>query len=88
MYYFLFIIVGIISPSYLETKYAKSLGINVKVRLIGMTIASLTAVIVSFYGVISFVGLAVPHIVRQIIGNDEQYLIPHQLLVEAFSFTF
>jgi iron complex transport system permease protein len=59
-------------------EYAKSLGINVKrVRLMGMTLASLTtAVIVSFYGVISFVGLAVPHIVRQIIGNDEQYLIP------------
>ncbi|MBN2272988.1 MAG: iron ABC transporter permease [Bacteroidales bacterium] len=59
-------------------EYAKSLGVNVsKVRLAGMVVASLvTAVVVSFYGVIAFVGLAVPHIVRRIIGGDEQFLIP------------
>jgi iron complex transport system permease protein len=59
-------------------EYAKSLGINVtQVRLSGMIVASLvTAVVVSFYGIIAFVGLAVPHIVRRIIGGDEQFLIP------------
>jgi iron complex transport system permease protein len=58
--------------------YAKSLGVNVtRVRLSGMVLASLTtAVVVSFYGIIAFVGLVVPHIVRRIIGNDEQFLIP------------
>ncbi len=58
--------------------YARSLGVNVsRVRLTGMVAASLaTAVVVSFYGIIAFVGLVVPHIVRRIIGNDEQFLIP------------
>jgi iron complex transport system permease protein len=63
-------------------EYAKSLGINVKrVRLLGMVVASLaTAVVVSFYGVIAFVGLVVPHIIRRIIGGDEQFLIPASAL--------
>ena len=63
-------------------EYAKSLGVNVnKVRLAGMVVASLaTAVAVSFYGVIAFAGLVVPHIVRRIIGGDEQFLIPASAL--------
>ncbi len=66
-------------------EYAKSMGVNVpKVRLTGMVLASLvTAVTVSFYGVIAFVGLAVPHIVRRIIGGDEQFLIPASSLCGA-----
>lgn len=57
---------------------AHSLGINVRrFRLISMVLASLaTAAIVSVYGMIAFVGLVVPHIVRQIIGGNETYLIP------------
>ncbi|HOF19668.1 MAG TPA: iron ABC transporter permease [Bacteroidales bacterium] len=59
-------------------EYARSLGVNVsRVRLTGLVVASLvTAVVVSFYGIIAFVGLVVPHIVRRIIGGDEQFLIP------------
>ncbi len=59
-------------------EYAKSIGVNVsRVRLAGLVVASLvTSAVVSFYGVIAFVGLAVPHIVRRIIGSDEQFLIP------------
>ena len=58
--------------------YAQSLGINVKqARLQGMVAASLvTATVVSLFGVIAFVGLVVPHIIRRIIGNDEPFLIP------------
>lgn len=57
---------------------AKSLGVNVKkVRILGLIIASLiTSLTVSFFGIIAFVGLVVPHIVRRIIGNDERFLIP------------
>lgn len=57
--------------------YAMSLGIKVKsVRLWGMIIAALlTSVVVSFYGIIAFVGLVVPHIVRRIIGGNELFLI-------------
>ncbi len=67
-------------------EYAVSMGVNVSaIRLTGMTVASLaTAVAVSFYGIIAFVGLVVPHIVRRIIGGDEQFLIPASALFGAF----
>ena len=63
-------------------EHAKSLGVNVnRVRLTGMVAASLaTAVVVSFYGIIAFVGLVVPHIVRRITGDDEYFLIPASAL--------
>lgn len=61
---------------------ATSMGVNVKkVRIRGMVIASLAvAVAVSFFGVIGFVGLVVPHIVRRFIGSDERFLIPASAL--------
>lgn len=57
---------------------ALSLGVNVyKVRITGMVVASLsTAIAVSFFGIIAFVGLVVPHIVRSVTGPDERFLIP------------
>lgn len=66
-------------------EYAKSLGVKPeRARLSGMVAASLvTAVVVSFYGVIAFVGLVVPHIVRRIIGGDELLLIPASALFGA-----
>ncbi|MCG8572851.1 MAG: iron ABC transporter permease [Spirochaetes bacterium] len=61
---------------------AKSLGINVEtVRIITMVIASFgTAVIISFLGIIGFVGLICPHIIRRIIGDDHRFLIPGTVL--------
>ncbi len=57
---------------------AHSLGVNVRrARISGMLVASLsTAVAVSFFGIIAFVGLVVPHIVRTLTGSDERFLIP------------
>ncbi len=57
---------------------AKGLGVNVeRIRLIGMVGAALvSAVIVSFLGVIGFIGLVCPHMVRKVIGDDQRYLIP------------
>ncbi len=57
---------------------AKSLGVNTrKVMLTSMAISSLTAAVaVSFVGIISFVGLVAPHIMRRFVGNDYRYLIP------------
>ncbi len=57
---------------------ARSLGVHVeRTRLVGMVTASLaTAIAVSFFGIIAFVGLVVPHIVRRIIGGDERFLVP------------
>ena len=57
---------------------AKSLGVKTdRIRTHGMVIASLTtAIVVSFFGIIAFVGLVVPHIVRRMIGSDERSLLP------------
>ena len=57
---------------------ARGLGVNVEgTRLWGMLCASLvTAVIIAFLGVIGFVGLVCPHMVRRVIGDDHRYLLP------------
>jgi iron complex transport system permease protein len=64
---------------------ARSLGVNfARMRLTGMIVASLaTAAIVSFYGIIAFVGLVVPHMVRRLIGSDERFLIPGAAITGA-----
>jgi len=61
---------------------AVSLGVNVeRIRVTGMLVASLAAAIaVSFFGIIAFVGLVVPHIVRRFTGSDERFLIPASAL--------
>ena len=62
---------------------AKSLGVNPsRLRLIGTLLSGfLTALMVSFVGIIGFVGLVVPHIVRRFIGGEERYLVPASCLV-------
>lgn len=61
---------------------AKGLGVKVtRVRLLGMMLASLlTAVLIAFLGVIGFVGLVVPHMVRKVIGSDHRFLLPASLM--------
>lgn len=57
---------------------SQSLGINPeKLRVKTMFLAVLiTAVIISFTGVIGFVGLIAPHMSRLLIGNDHKFLLP------------
>ncbi len=57
---------------------AKALGVNAsQLRTVGMIIVALVAAtIVSFTGMIGFVGLVCPHVVRIVIGADNRYLIP------------
>ena len=61
---------------------AISLGINVKrLTLVGMLLCCLTSsVVVSCVGLISFIGLVAPHIVRMVVGNNHVYLIPGSIL--------
>ncbi|RQD69604.1 MAG: iron ABC transporter permease [Halanaerobium sp. MSAO_Bac5] len=57
---------------------ASSLGVDsAKLRLTAMTAASiLTAVIISFVGIIGFIGLVTPHIIRKIaVGSQRQLFI-------------
>ena len=69
---------------------AKGLGVNVdSMRIIGMTISSFTAaVIVSYVGIINFVGLVSPHVMRRIIGDDYRYLLPASALMGALMLLF
>ncbi|MBR6204512.1 MAG: iron ABC transporter permease [Candidatus Methanomethylophilaceae archaeon] len=55
---------------------AKTMGVNAdRLRIILMIlVAIVTAVIVSFTGLIGFVGLVAPHIVRLFIGSDNRFL--------------
>lgn len=64
---------------------ASSLGVNVgRVRIVGTLLASLiTAVSVSFVGIIGFIGLICPHIVRLLIGGDHRFLLPSSVLLGA-----
>jgi iron complex transport system permease protein len=57
---------------------ATSLGINtVQLRTILLTISTLmTALAVSVSGIIGFVGLIVPHMLRHLVGPDNRLLIP------------
>ena len=65
---------------------AKGLGVDVgKVRLIGMFVASLvTAVVVSFLGIIGFIGLVGPHMMRRVLGSDHRFLIPAASVAGGF----
>ncbi len=57
---------------------ATSLGVNtVRLRLILLAVCSLmTALAVSVSGIIGFVGLIVPHMLRHLVGPDNRLLIP------------
>jgi iron complex transport system permease protein len=61
---------------------AKHLGINtnVTIKLLFLVASLLTGVAVSVAGVIGFVGLVIPHLVRLIIGNDYRIIIGSSFL--------
>jgi iron complex transport system permease protein len=62
--------------------HAKDLGVDVKKVRLEMLISSslVTAAAVAFVGVIGFVGLVVPHIIRILIGPDNRALLPLSML--------
>lgn len=56
---------------------AQSMGVNVKrLRFVSLLLSSLiTAVCVSFLGVIGFVGIICPHVVKRLLGQDHRFCI-------------
>lgn len=69
----------------LEDKTARSLGVNVTlvrvvVSMVAVLLASISTAVV---GVISFVGLIVPHIARLLIGSNHKVLLPFSALLGA-----
>jgi iron complex transport system permease protein len=66
--------------------YAKSFGVSVEtLRLkVLFRVGILTAIAVSFTGVIGFVGLVGPHIARLAFGEDHRFYLPGAALAGAF----
>lgn len=69
----------------LQDKTAKSLGFNVtRARVIVAAVAVLLAgIATATAGVISFVGLLIPHIARRLVGHNRKVLIPFSALAGA-----
>lgn len=67
------------------TETATSLGINVKrLIMINMILCCFTtSTVVSSVGLINFIGLVAPHLVRMVVGNNHIYLIPGSILAGA-----
>ena len=61
---------------------AQALGVSVgRLKLVSLGLATfLTAACVSQTGIISWVGLMIPHIARMLLGPDHRYLIPFSAL--------
>lgn len=61
---------------------AKTMGVNVdRLRFVSMLLASMiTAVCVSFLGVIGFVGIICPHITKKLLGQDHRFATPASML--------
>ena len=61
---------------------AQSLGVKVTVlRFVALLLAStITAVVVSYLGIIGFVGIICPHAMKRIVGHNHRILIPTSLL--------
>jgi iron complex transport system permease protein len=57
--------------------YAQNMGVNVRLLRIALVVLSsvLSACIVAFAGPISFVGIAVPHLVKQLLGTTKSILM-------------
>ena len=69
----------------LGEQVAGHLGIDaqrVRNRLLAVTVLAVGAV-VAYTGVIAFVGLVVPHVVRLLLGAHHRFLIPGSLIVGA-----
>lgn len=71
----------------LGDEQATALGLNIEtLRIILLFVVSMVvATIVAFVGIIGFVGLVAPHIVRMVLGGDNRFVIPASA---AFGATF
>ncbi|NDW18043.1 iron ABC transporter permease [Dysgonomonas sp. 216] len=85
----LFIAVLLMKPlnaMLLGDRYAANLGVNIKYTRILLLFCAglLTAITTAYCGPISFIGLAVPHIARLMLGtSDHKLLLPSTILVGA-----
>lgn len=64
---------------------AHSLGVKVTFTRVSVLVISaiMTSVVVSFVGIIGFIGLLAPHLARRLVGDDKTYLLPASGIVGA-----
>ena len=69
----------------LDEEHARQMGVNVERTKVLLVVAATlsTAAAVSFSGIIGFVGLVSPHVVRLIWGSDYRFLLPMAVIVGA-----
>lgn len=67
---------------------AKTLGLDVEnFKILCLTLmAIMTCAVISYTGIIGFIGLVAPHIVRIIIGSDNKFVLPISMSVGALLF--
>jgi len=65
---------------------AKTMGVNVELlRFASLLLASMiTAVCVSFLGLIGFVGIICPHVIKKLLGQDHRITLPMSALAGSF----
>jgi iron complex transport system permease protein len=66
-------------------EHASSLGVDTQKVILYLTVATsvVVAAAVSVSGVIGFVGLIIPHIIRMMVGPDHRILIPASIVAGA-----
>lgn len=69
-----------------DDETVKSLGVHPeRLRTVsGLLAVLMTSTIISFTGVIGFVGLIAPHMARFVIGNDHRFYLPFAAVLGAF----
>jgi iron complex transport system permease protein len=69
---------NIVNALYLGGEKSKTFGINIEKNMtfLFLTASFITAAVVSICGIISFVGLMMPHIMRKFVGMNNMTLIP------------
>ena len=70
--------------------FARSVGVHTTLlRFVSLLIASLLgALCVSFCGIIGFIGIIAPHIMKRLVGNDHRILIPSSFLAGSLLLIF
>ena len=79
---FAFLVAGKLDLLSLGDDAARHLGLNIERLRIGsiLIVSILTATAVAFAGIIGFVGLVVPHVIRMIMGPGHRVLVPASAL--------
>jgi iron complex transport system permease protein len=74
-----------LNPIALGEEQAHHLGVDTEMlkKILRATVALVTAAAVSISGIIGFIGLIIPHIMRLLVGPDHRMLIPSSALAGA-----